>query len=46
MFCVLFVKMDLQSQQYLLTEPVSAIWNREYFLINPQTAVVTAEDKE
>jgi hexosaminidase len=44
--CLLFIKMDMQAQQHLLPEPVSATWNKGYFLINPQTAIVTVNDKE
>lgn len=43
---LLLIKMDVQAQHHLLPEPVSAIWNKGYFLINQQTVIVTANDKE
>jgi len=44
--CLLLMKMNTQAQHYLLPEPVSATWSKGYFLINPQTVIVTVKDKE
>lgn len=45
-FCSLFIKMDVQAQHHILPEPVSAIWNKGYFAINPQTTIVATNEKE
>ncbi|MEO6289930.1 MAG: hypothetical protein ABIO76_08420 [Ginsengibacter sp.] len=44
--CLIFIKMDIKAQDHIIPEPVSATWAKGYFLITPQTTIITKDDKE
>lgn len=45
-YCLVLINMNVQAQSALIPAPVSAIWNKGYFIINRQTDIVAANDKE
>ncbi|MDP4282959.1 MAG: family 20 glycosylhydrolase [Bacteroidota bacterium] len=44
--CLFLIKLDVHSQGHIIPEPVATTWHEGYFLITPQTTIITNDDKE